>query len=203
MAYVLYLVRHAIAEARGATADADRRLTAEGARRMRRVALGLKRLGVAPELIVSSPLRRAEETAAILVSVLAPDLPIEIYPPLAPGNPIAEVISGLRQYRRAHHVILVGHQPSLGELASQLLTGSPSLSAAALQERRRGGDRGDHVAAAHGRDAQLVCHCQATAADGARSAVTENSSGRAHAPSQPDLTALLRFMEVQDRRTRA
>jgi len=127
VAYVLYLVRHAIAEVRGATADADRQLTAEGARRMRRVALGLKRLGVAPELILSSPLRRAEETAAILVSVLAPDLPIEIYPPLAPGNPIAEVISGLRQYRRAHHVLLVGHQPSLGELASQLLTGSPSL----------------------------------------------------------------------------
>ncbi len=93
---------------------------------MHRVALGLKRLGIVPELILSSPLRRAEETAGILVPVLAPDLPIEIYPPLAPGNPIPEMINGLRAYRRAHHLILVGHEPGLGCLASQLLTGSPS-----------------------------------------------------------------------------
>lgn len=127
MSYLLYLVRHAIAEPRGQRADVDRRLTADGVRRMQRAALGLKRLGVAPELILSSPLRRAGETAEILVPILARDLPIEIYPPLAPGNPVSEVISGLRMYRRAHHLLLVGHQPALGELASQLLTSSPSL----------------------------------------------------------------------------
>ncbi len=127
MSYLLYLVRHAIAESKGQAADADRRLTIEGARRMQRAALGLKRLGIVPDLILSSPLRRAEETAGILVPILAPDLPIEIYPPLAPGNPIPEVIGGLRVYRRARHLVLVGHQPALGELASQLLTGSRSL----------------------------------------------------------------------------
>ena len=127
MSYLLYLVRHAIAETRGQTADADRRLTVGGVRRMHRAALGLKRLGVVPDLVLSSPLRRAEETATVLLPILAPDLRIEIYPPLAPGNPISEVISGLRTYRRAHHLVLVGHQPALGELASQLLTSSPSL----------------------------------------------------------------------------
>jgi phosphohistidine phosphatase len=127
VSYLLYLVRHAIAETRGQTADADRRLTAQGVRRMQRAARGLKRLGVVPDLILSSPLRRAEETAGILLPILAPDLPIEIYPSLAPGNPISEVISGLRAYRQAQRLVLVGHQPSLGELASQLLTGSPSL----------------------------------------------------------------------------
>jgi phosphohistidine phosphatase len=127
VSYLLYLMRHAIAEPRGETADIDRTLAAEGVRRMHRIALGLKRLGIVPDLILTSPLRRAEETAGILVPVLAPALPIEIYPPLAPGNPIPEVIGGLRAYRRAHHVVLVGHQPDLGQLASQLLTGSPSM----------------------------------------------------------------------------
>jgi phosphohistidine phosphatase len=111
VSYLLYLMRHAIAEPRGQTADVDRPLADEGVRGMHRIALGLKRLGIVPDLILTSPMRRAEETAGILLPVLAPDLPIEIYPPLAPGNPVHEMIGGLRAYRRAHHVVLVGHQP--------------------------------------------------------------------------------------------
>ena len=127
MSCLLYLVRHAIAEPRGETPDAERRLTVQGARRMRRAALGLKRLGLVPDLILSSPLRRAEETAGILLPILSPDVSIEIYEPLAPGCPVPQVISGLQKYRRAHRLVLVGHQPALGELASQLLSSSSTL----------------------------------------------------------------------------
>lgn len=123
----LYIVRHGIAEPKGGIADADRRLTEVGVRRFRRAALGLKRLGIVPDVILSSPLIRAEQTAQLLVAVLAPELAVEIYPPLAPGNQISEVLAGLRAYRRARHIMLVGHQPDLGELASHLLTGSASV----------------------------------------------------------------------------
>jgi len=129
MSCVLLLVRHAIAgPAPAGMSDADRTLTRDGARKMRQVALGLKRLGVVPDAILSSPLRRAEETAAVLVSVLTPDLPVEIYPRLAPGHDAADVLKGLHPYRAARVLMLVGHEPDLGQLASHLLTGSSGLA---------------------------------------------------------------------------
>jgi len=128
MSCTICLVRHAIAEATpvGGT-DGDRRLTPIGARRMRSAALGLKEMGIAPDVVLSSPLRRAEETAAILVEALAPTLAAEIYPALAPGHEPEEVLRGLHRYRTAPTLMLVGHQPDLGGLASYLLTGASDL----------------------------------------------------------------------------
>ena len=129
MSCTIYLVRHAIAGvAPAGMSDADRCLTRDGERKMRRAAIGLKRLGVRPDVLLSSPLRRAEETAAVVASVLAPDLPVEIYPSLAPGHDAVDVLKGLHAYRAARALILVGHQPDLGQLASHLLTGSTTLA---------------------------------------------------------------------------
>ncbi len=124
----IYLVRHGIAEADSPTGDADRRLTPDGARKLRRAALGLKRLRIVPDVVLTSPLRRAEETATLLANLLTPGLEVTVYPPLAPGNLPAEVLNGLRAYRQARRVVLVGHQPDLGQLASHLLTGSVSAT---------------------------------------------------------------------------
>ena len=95
---------------------------------MHRIAAGLKRLDVVPDVVLSSPLRRAEETAVVLVGVLAPTLSVEIYPLLAPGHESAEVLKGLRPYRAAQALVLAGHQPDMGLLASHLLTGSSNLA---------------------------------------------------------------------------
>jgi phosphohistidine phosphatase len=134
---MIYLLRHGIAgPAPAGMSDSDRRLTAEGRRRMRRVALGLKRLGVAPDIVLSSPLRRAVETAAIVAPVLGGELGIETYVLLAPGHEPTEVLHGLHHYRKARRLLLVGHQPGLGQLLSHLLTGSSALLAVDL---RKGG----------------------------------------------------------------
>lgn len=128
MSCTLYLVRHGIAApARPNTIDADRPLTDEGTRKTMRVAHGLRALDVTPDVILSSPLRRAQETAEILGSVLAPELPIETYAPLAFGHEPRDVVGGLRVHRSAQRVMLVGHQPDMGELASFLLSGSSDL----------------------------------------------------------------------------
>jgi phosphohistidine phosphatase len=128
MQCTLYLVRHGIAgPVTAGMSDRERALTSEGERKMRRVALGLKRLGVAPEVILSSPLRRAEETATILAAALAPARGVVRYPSLAPGQGTADVLAALHPYRAARSLMLVGHQPDLGELASHLLTGSSTL----------------------------------------------------------------------------
>jgi phosphohistidine phosphatase SixA len=90
-------------------------------------AVGLQKVEVKPDLILSSPLRRAEETARLVADVLTPKAAVELHPPLAGGFSAEDVIKGLRAHRRATQILLVGHQPDLGHLASYLLTGSENL----------------------------------------------------------------------------
>ncbi len=129
MSTTLYVVRHGIAADAGAgVSDADRALTPEGARRMTRAALGLRRLAVRPDAILASPLRRAEQTAERLRSVLCPESAVEILAALAPGHEPLAILTELAIHRGARQIILVGHQPDMGELASYLLTGSATLA---------------------------------------------------------------------------
>jgi len=120
----LYLVRHAIAEARSAVSDADRALTPKGQLRMAEAAKGLRDLKVLPEVIVTSPMRRALETATIIAEELG-GVRLEQLPELAQGfcSP-ADILASLRPYENLKAIALVGHQPGLGELASFMLSGS-------------------------------------------------------------------------------
>lgn len=126
MALLVYLMRHGIAEdPRHGLADADRALTDEGEEKTARVAAGLRTLGVRPDAILSSPLRRAEQTARIAAGRLGGE--VTLTPLLAPGTAPRTLVGGLHDARGARQLLLVGHQPDLGELASFLLTGSPGL----------------------------------------------------------------------------
>lgn len=128
MGCTLYLVRHGVAvDAGPGISDAERALTPEGGRKMTRAAIGLHRLGVRPDVILSSPLRRAEQTAERLRSVLTPDTAVEIFAPLAPGHEPLDVLKTLATYRGSQHIVLVGHQPDMGELAAYLVSGSSTL----------------------------------------------------------------------------
>lgn len=123
MGCALYLVRHGIAEnpAPGRR-DFERRLTPDGARKIARAARGLRRLGVHPDLILASPLPRAVETAQRIAEVVTPDRQIGIYQPLAPGHTVEELLAELALYRDVRRLMLVGHQPTMSDLASVLLT---------------------------------------------------------------------------------
>src|SRR5260370_5699869 len=122
----LYLVRHATAEAQGAGGDAERELTPKGRLRMAEAAKGLRDLKVVPEIILTSPIRRAKETATILAEELG-GIRLEEMAELGAGfSGPADVLAALAPYQSLKEVILVGHQPGLGELASFMLTGSVS-----------------------------------------------------------------------------
>ncbi len=123
MSCVLYLVRHGVAfDAAPGTRDFDRELTPQGARRVSCAAHGLRRLGVRPDAILTSPLRRAVQTAERVQKVLCPNTAVEVYNPLAPGHDPANTLSGLSALRGADAVMLVGHQPDMGELAGYILS---------------------------------------------------------------------------------
>jgi phosphohistidine phosphatase len=121
----IYIVRHAIAEDLSASGrDEDRALTAEGRKKMKRAARGLATIGVAPKRLLASPLVRAQQTAEIVVEAL-PQLEIETCDLLAPNvdeRALTKLLNG-SDYAGAD-VMLVGHEPDLGELLSYWLTGS-------------------------------------------------------------------------------
>lgn len=125
---ICYLVRHGIAEERSPhRADAERALTAEGIGKMRQVVDGLRRLGVKPGAIWSSPLCRAQETAQLLLEGLGMSRikAISICDDLAPDmGSHGALLSALEN--APNPLMLVGHQPDLGFLGSRLLTGDPT-----------------------------------------------------------------------------
>lgn len=122
----LLIVRHAIAAQRDAKRwpdDADRPLTAEGVRRARRAAAGLKRIAKPPSLVLTSPLVRARDTAAILTQAARWPKAVAC-DALAPGKSPEEVLEVLRRQRaNAECIAVVGHQPGLGRLLALCLGG--------------------------------------------------------------------------------
>lgn len=122
--YELYIMRHGLAAGRaggGINDDAKRPLTAEGKKKMQEIAHGLVRLGFEVDWIVSSPLVRAVETAGIVSDSLASKVPMDITEALSPRAPAEALISFLSRHPNRRRVLVVGHEPDLGELAARLV----------------------------------------------------------------------------------
>ena len=125
----LYLLRHGKAEEREASCpgeDASRPLTDEGRERTRWVAQGMRRLGLEFDLVLSSPLARARETAEIVVEAFKANELLRFTDQLAEEDAHAALIREIHALRpEPGSLLLVGHEPNLGELVS-LLIGGPS-----------------------------------------------------------------------------
>lgn len=120
----LLVIRHAIAvDPADSTDDASRPLTAEGKKKMRQGAQGLRLSVPAIDVLATSPLTRAVETAEI-VSDAYEDLAAIVVPVLAPGHPASAVASWLETQRRHHVVAVVGHEPGLSRMVSWFLSGT-------------------------------------------------------------------------------
>jgi Phosphohistidine phosphatase SixA len=87
---------------------------AEGAR-------GLARLGLSVEVVLTSPLVRARQTAEILAAALDPRPSLVNVDSLAPDGTYAVVIADLEKHARKARLALVGHEPMIGELAARIL----------------------------------------------------------------------------------
>ncbi len=121
--YQLYLIRHGLAEERGEAwpDDAKRPLTDTGMSQMRKAARGLARLGVSVDVVLSSPLVRARQTAEIVASALEPRPSLLNVDSLATDGSYQAVIVDLEKHARKTRIALVGHEPALGELAARLI----------------------------------------------------------------------------------
>lgn len=122
MKLTVNILRHAIAEeAKPGLRDADRALTAAGKRKLAIVLKRARAAGVAPATILSSPLRRAVETAAIVVDALGVDDEVKLSDALLPAAPPADTWKELKALAERSEVIVIGHEPHLSRLTAFLL----------------------------------------------------------------------------------
>lgn len=120
----LYLVRHAVAAERGPKYPDDRLrpLTPAGSRQFGKSVPGLTALDVCIDVVLTSPLVRARETAMLLAAGLKPQPAIVEVEALAPGGRLQAVVEAIKSHsKRQKKIALVGHEPDLGELAARLL----------------------------------------------------------------------------------
>ncbi|PYR35981.1 MAG: phosphohistidine phosphatase SixA [Acidobacteria bacterium] len=119
----LYLIRHGVAEERGDAwpDDAKRPLSDAGISRTRKAARGLAAFGVTFDVVLTSPLARARQTAEIIAATYDPRPAIVAVDWLAPGVSIATALADLEKHARRTDIALVGHEPGIGELAARLV----------------------------------------------------------------------------------
>jgi len=128
----LYVIRHGIAQQLGkknAFTDTKRTLTADGRNRMREAAKGLRKLEVELDLILTSPLVRAVETAEIVAAALKLDKKhIDQTGNLEPGASAEKLFDEIKKKSGIESIALVGHQPDLGELILKIVQGKSKMS---------------------------------------------------------------------------
>lgn len=133
---LVYLMRHGIAVDRAdpdCPPEAKRPLTEKGARRTLAAAKGLARMVQAPDVIVSSPYRRAEETAQLVAEAFSLDRKrIERTPALLPEANPSELFAYLEQHS-GKTVLCSGHAPNL-DLVLAASLGAKRMSVTALKK---------------------------------------------------------------------
>jgi phosphohistidine phosphatase len=127
----VYILRHGKAEdARPGTSDADRRLTKKGREEIVAAGRWIAHQDLRFDLIASSPLARAQETADIIVESLGEKEYLVIWKELAPGGDADIVCRMIGKEGQLQSILLVGHEPLLSALISRIIAGDENASIA-------------------------------------------------------------------------
>ena len=124
----LFFLRHGIAVDRDPQSfpdDSRRPLTLKGEDRIRLVCDAIQSLGLNFDHILSSPFLRARQTADLVASELEVRKVLGFRDELKPGGDFKAIIRQINLLRPApENVLLVGHEPDLSHLISQLISGN-------------------------------------------------------------------------------
>ncbi|HEX5166787.1 MAG TPA: phosphohistidine phosphatase SixA [Thermomicrobiales bacterium] len=124
----IYIVRHGDAIDRNdpqITSDAMRWLTDEGRDEVAVSARLLQKLGVRPDLVMTSPMVRARQTAEIISDRIGPAGGPVTSDDLVYGGSLAGVLEDILQHGKPKSVVLAGHMPSVGALVGYLAWARP------------------------------------------------------------------------------
>jgi phosphohistidine phosphatase len=118
----IYILRHGIAEdAPAGQPDSERALTSDGRKKLRSVLRVAASAGVAPSLIMSSPYKRALQTAQIAVEILEYQGDLLRTKALEPNSAPKAVWDEIRVHKDEARILLVGHEPLFSRLMAYLL----------------------------------------------------------------------------------
>lgn len=132
----LYILRHgnspSVTEA-NVGSDAERPISELGRKSVRKMAAQIVKIGGRPAVILHSPLKRAVQTAQEAAKLLGLTGKTEVFPPLSNAMGGPELNDNLkRRLQGVEEVLIVGHQPQLGELAAHLSKNIFNISPAGL-----------------------------------------------------------------------
>jgi len=122
----IYILRHGIAEDDNAGGDAQRALTDEGRRKLRRVLERAEKAKVEPSLILSSPYKRARQTAELAAEVLGYEKKIVDTETLVPEGSPAALWEDIRARKQENAILIAGHEPMLSSSVAFLM-GFPTM----------------------------------------------------------------------------
>ena len=128
----IYLCRHA--HASSGDQDELRELSAQGREQADALGLALAGLAEPPHLVLSSPVRRAQQTAAAIGR--ATGAPVRVDSSLAPGATLDDLTEAVEGERGP--VATVGHQPDCSEIVIALTGRDPGFPAAGMVELELG-----------------------------------------------------------------
>ncbi|MGB6532288.1 MAG: phosphohistidine phosphatase SixA [Candidatus Nitrosopolaris sp.] len=121
----LYLLRHGDAGRRISVAagqdSGDVPLTIAGREEIAVLARSIKDLNLKFDAIITSPLKRAIQTAKIIAKVLTMEKRISIWNELVPEGNRSKLYNRLNQYKRESTILMVGHQPYLTNIIYDMI----------------------------------------------------------------------------------
>src|SRR6202049_1851840 len=118
----IYILRHGIAEdGQAGQPDPKRALTPEGRKKLRNVLRAAAKAGVVPSLILTSPYRRALETAQVAAEILHYSGELLRPKPLEPVSDPRAVWEEIRVHKDEANILLAGHEPLFSRLTAYLL----------------------------------------------------------------------------------
>jgi phosphohistidine phosphatase len=134
----LYILRHASAGLRKANPllDVKRPLDKEGKKHSLQLAYVLNALNIQFDLIISSPLKRSLQTAALIGTETGYEAPVQQSDALAPSATVKDFQKLLREISNRENVLVVGHNPNLTTFLGSLLV--PASSPEAKIRLRKG-----------------------------------------------------------------
>src|ERR1700692_1705212 len=122
----LYFLRHASAGQRltSAKKDEKRGLDKDGIEQCGYIGRALAALGVQAEIIISSPLKRATQTASLVGNEMGHEGKLVMENALLPQASFADFQKMLEKYARQDSILVVGHNPNLREFLGRVISDS-------------------------------------------------------------------------------
>jgi phosphohistidine phosphatase len=125
----LYILRHGKAEPGNlGVEDSGRKLTGKGREEIALIALWMASRGIKFDMIATSPLKRAQETAGIIAASRGLKNRIAIWESLAPGGNLDDILRDIGSCDENATVLIVGHEPTCSMLISRIVFGHESAA---------------------------------------------------------------------------